>query len=55
MAFDDLIVTRFIEFFIEVIASGGEAVSDSCWVEFSDDIDDDDSERSEPAEWSSSE
>jgi hypothetical protein len=52
-AFDDLIVTRLIEFFSDVMARGGDAESDSCWVEFSDDIDDDDSERSdaEPVEW----
>lgn len=47
LAFDDFIVTRLIEFFKDVIASGGEAVSESCWVELRDDIDDDDSERSE--------
>jgi hypothetical protein len=55
LAFDDLIVTRFIEFFNDVMASGGEAVSESCCVELSDDIDDDESERSEPAECTSSE
>jgi hypothetical protein len=51
-AFDDFIVTRFIEFFSDVIASGGDDVSDSCC----DDIDDDDNERSEvePAECTSS-
>jgi hypothetical protein len=53
---DDFIVTRFIEFFSDVMARGGDAESDSCCVELSDDIDDDDSERSEvePAEWTSS-
>lgn len=52
LAFDDFIVTRLIEFLSDVIASGGDAESESCCVELSDDIDDD-SERSdvEPAEW----
>ena len=45
-AFDVFIATRFIEFFI-VIASGGDAESDNCLVELSDDNDDDESERSE--------
>jgi hypothetical protein len=51
-AFEDFIVTRLIEFFSDVMASGGEPESESCCVELSDDIDDDDNERSdvEPVE-----
>lgn len=30
LAFDDFIVTRLIEFFKDVIASGGDAESDNC-------------------------
>lgn len=54
LAFVDFIVTRLIEFLSDVIASGGDAESESCCVELSDDIDDD-KERSdvEPAEWMS--